>query len=265
MAIGKTGAVVTETRQGWFSDPFGRHEHRYFSQGAPTALVRDGGQETQDAPPAGDPAVTWVQAAVPRSPSTPRSQTDTAWGKQNRLRPLWLWLGLAFAGLVLLALGMSGPGQVQPAPSPMRQSAIAEARSTATAADITPGLCDGRLGNDNSPDVVADDSDNGRVVTVYEGQLVAINFGDGASMSPPGGTLQTDSGTDFFALHHADGSESVIELSIVHQPPPPGITASEVALDVCGALALILGLVGLIWVWHDNKRRRVRASSIRSR
>ena len=28
--------------EGWATDPFGRHEQRWFSAGAPTALVRDG-------------------------------------------------------------------------------------------------------------------------------------------------------------------------------------------------------------------------------
>jgi hypothetical protein len=287
--MGETGVVVTETHQGWFSDPYGRHEDRWFSRGVPTALVRDGGKESQDAPTDGDPAVTWVQAAIPRTLSPRSDQAGSAPGKQSKLRSLWLWFGLAVGGLVLLALGISGTGRVQPAARPMTDSAIALARSTATVADITPALCEGRMGSDNAPDVVADDSDNGRVVTVYEGQLVAISFEDGASMSPPGRTLcfQTDSGTpignddddilagdivygavssgtDFIALHHADGSESEIEFSILPQPPPPGVTASEVALDVFGALALSLGAVGLIWMWHD-KRTRARASSIATR
>jgi len=37
--------------QGWFVDPFGHHEQRWFSQGRATALVRDGRTETQDPPP----------------------------------------------------------------------------------------------------------------------------------------------------------------------------------------------------------------------
>ncbi len=36
---------------GWQSDPFNLHEQRYFSQGQPTKLVRDGGVESYDAPP----------------------------------------------------------------------------------------------------------------------------------------------------------------------------------------------------------------------
>jgi hypothetical protein len=37
--------------QGWYVDPFGRHELRWFSEGAPTALVRDGGTDGEDPPP----------------------------------------------------------------------------------------------------------------------------------------------------------------------------------------------------------------------
>ncbi len=36
---------------GWQSDPFGVHEQRYFSQGQPTKLVRDGDAESYDPPP----------------------------------------------------------------------------------------------------------------------------------------------------------------------------------------------------------------------
>jgi hypothetical protein len=43
--------------QGWFRDPFGAHEARYFSDGSPTRLVRDGETESYDEPPAGAPAV----------------------------------------------------------------------------------------------------------------------------------------------------------------------------------------------------------------
>ena len=37
--------------QGWYQDPFGIHELRYFSQGLPTKLVRDGKAESYDLPP----------------------------------------------------------------------------------------------------------------------------------------------------------------------------------------------------------------------
>jgi hypothetical protein len=44
--------VTNGDRQGWRTDPFGRHEFRYFSEGEPTRLVRDRGVDSYDEPPA---------------------------------------------------------------------------------------------------------------------------------------------------------------------------------------------------------------------
>jgi hypothetical protein len=44
--------VVVVQANGWFVDPFGAHESRWFSAGAPTHLVRDGEQTDYDRPPA---------------------------------------------------------------------------------------------------------------------------------------------------------------------------------------------------------------------
>jgi len=43
--------VKPEDEEGWFTDPFGRHEARWMSKGTPTKLVRDGGDESYDDPP----------------------------------------------------------------------------------------------------------------------------------------------------------------------------------------------------------------------
>ena len=37
--------------EGWYQDPFELHQARWFSDGTPTALVRDGEVETHDPPP----------------------------------------------------------------------------------------------------------------------------------------------------------------------------------------------------------------------
>ena len=37
--------------EGWYQDPFGQHADRWFSDGRPTALVRDAGDEANDPPP----------------------------------------------------------------------------------------------------------------------------------------------------------------------------------------------------------------------
>ena len=45
------GDVSAHAAQGWYRDPFGVHEDRYFSDGRPAKLVRDGPAEAYDEPP----------------------------------------------------------------------------------------------------------------------------------------------------------------------------------------------------------------------
>jgi len=42
-----------DLEEGWFTDPYGVHEARWLSAGKPTKLVRDGEDESYDAPPDG--------------------------------------------------------------------------------------------------------------------------------------------------------------------------------------------------------------------
>jgi hypothetical protein len=39
---------MEETVEGWYSDPYARHEARWMSEGRPTRLVRDGDVEDSD-------------------------------------------------------------------------------------------------------------------------------------------------------------------------------------------------------------------------
>jgi len=39
------------SEEGWYTDPYRLHEHRWFSDGSPTALVRDEGTTSKDSPP----------------------------------------------------------------------------------------------------------------------------------------------------------------------------------------------------------------------
>jgi hypothetical protein len=56
--------------EGWYQDPYGLHEDRWFSDGRPTGLVRDGKIESDDAPP---PEATAgpLQAALRSNASAP--------------------------------------------------------------------------------------------------------------------------------------------------------------------------------------------------
>ena len=54
--------------QGWYRDPYGRHEDRWISDGRPTDLVRDKGAESYDHSPRGGPilpATYWEPVASP--------------------------------------------------------------------------------------------------------------------------------------------------------------------------------------------------------
>ncbi len=42
--------------EGWYTDPYRRHEARWMSDGSPTKLVRDGGVESYDDPPDEEPS-----------------------------------------------------------------------------------------------------------------------------------------------------------------------------------------------------------------
>jgi hypothetical protein len=69
MSSGQQGDVVDE--EGWYKDPFGRHEARWISVGTPTALVRDGSVESQDPPPS-----TVIAGEFERVPETAQSSGE---------------------------------------------------------------------------------------------------------------------------------------------------------------------------------------------
>ena len=48
--------MTDEREEGWYTDPYGRHEARWMSVGSPTKLVRDGGVESYDDPPDEEPS-----------------------------------------------------------------------------------------------------------------------------------------------------------------------------------------------------------------
>ena len=77
---------------GWCNDPYRRHEHRWMTQGRPSALVGDGGIESQDPPPDGpflvDPVLIDSDNAINRDdlkraddPRSKNSPADDVWTK----------------------------------------------------------------------------------------------------------------------------------------------------------------------------------------
>lgn len=59
---------------GWCRDPFGLHDCRWISRGAPTSLVRDGRQESNDPPP------------TDRDPIRPFEPVETTFGSSDTRR-----------------------------------------------------------------------------------------------------------------------------------------------------------------------------------
>ena len=57
-------------QEGWYTDPYGRHDARWISGGIPTKLCRDGDTELYDAPPDSPPSHAWVPIAPPPGPAT---------------------------------------------------------------------------------------------------------------------------------------------------------------------------------------------------
>jgi hypothetical protein len=66
--------------QGWYSDPYGSHDDRWFSSGRPTSLVRDQGAESYDEPP-GDSLLPFPveREAGEQLPSAPTGRTRAKW------------------------------------------------------------------------------------------------------------------------------------------------------------------------------------------
>ena len=50
--------------EGWYRDPYGLHDDRWFSDGRPTNLVRDQGIESRDEPPQTEPPLPLVPVAA---------------------------------------------------------------------------------------------------------------------------------------------------------------------------------------------------------
>jgi hypothetical protein len=74
--------------EGWYEDPYAVHEDRWYSDGTPTALVRDGDVEAQDPPPPGDPPAGPLVPSVPHgAPAGPddlrRADEAEAGGDDN--------------------------------------------------------------------------------------------------------------------------------------------------------------------------------------
>jgi hypothetical protein len=84
--------------EGWYHDPYGRHEARWLSNGTPTDLVRDGDQVMHDAPPPDapqSPLVPWYENTTDqlgddlRRADALEDESETAASLRNSARLDW--------------------------------------------------------------------------------------------------------------------------------------------------------------------------------
>jgi hypothetical protein len=84
-----------ETTEGWYTDPYARHEARWMSEGTPTRLVRDGAVEGTD--PVNDEAFKVALVRIdgePRGDGSDLLRADDAardgpYDAQAATRPAW--------------------------------------------------------------------------------------------------------------------------------------------------------------------------------
>jgi hypothetical protein len=102
---------VGEATQGWFEDPFQIHQYRWYSRGVATNLVRDGGVESYDAPPAGPPQGPLIPLG-----QNPPSAGAGRQGPIPRRQRRWVLGGVAAAVVAAVAV-LALRSQSSPVPS----------------------------------------------------------------------------------------------------------------------------------------------------
>jgi hypothetical protein len=92
--------------EGWYQDPFKLHTDRWFSDGQPTDLVRDGTAESRDAPPSATFPGPLVEAVeVPPEDGLDLRRADEAESGRPVGTAKQIWAGIETA-----ASGGMGPG-----------------------------------------------------------------------------------------------------------------------------------------------------------
>ena len=104
MAMRRTYPEVMRA-EGWYQDPFHLHTDRWFSDGQPTSLVRDGKVESRDAPPSATysgPLVESVEVPPLYGQDLRRADEAESGRPIGTVKQIW-------AGIEVAATGI-GPG-----------------------------------------------------------------------------------------------------------------------------------------------------------
>lgn len=115
-----TSFVTSGGPQGWYEDPFRLHEARYFSDGRPTKLVRDGDTESYDEPPAeiGTASGGSLSRADITGPNPPPAELSANVPGRRRAGVLATVGVVAVAAVVTAVLTVGKPGPATVAMSP---------------------------------------------------------------------------------------------------------------------------------------------------
>lgn len=202
-----TGDQIDITLVGWCTDPYGRHDARWFSQGRPTKLVRDFGTESYDVPPAEPPTQPAVRIQNEPPPSNgvlraddvqrqslldPRAIADHAFDVYPLMgQPTWpvdpdvpirhprAWTVVTLVGLLFVIIGIVLPASASGdvirhfSPSATRASEVLSRGVTAPACPSTGEY----VGAGNAEaDVSVSPANADQVIRMYRGTQVEIVF-----------------------------------------------------------------------------------------
>jgi hypothetical protein len=115
--------------QGWYADPFGLHEYRYFSAGVPTRLVRDGSVESYDELPPRLWLLPEVGAASSAAPTGSDGVRADPVLPARRRKPSLAYISVALLSAIAAAAAVviwAGPGQNSKAGSGSPRLSLAE-------------------------------------------------------------------------------------------------------------------------------------------
>jgi len=102
---------VADVAAGWYSDPTGRFEQRYWDGSAWTGYAARGGAQTQDPVPGGMSAGPPPATSSPRGLDVPAASSSAGPSRSTKIKVLWL------AGLPALVVVFSIVAMLTPPPS----------------------------------------------------------------------------------------------------------------------------------------------------
>ena len=241
--------------EGWFGDPYGRHEARWMSGGVPTALVRDGNVEGSDPPPDGPNGAR--PSAIPTGGGAPNA---SAAARDDPGPSRWLHHGYLIASALLLFI-LGGFYLIHTPALPSHRFVLSpgELAAIASGGPTDPPTCSESIESSTANvgvgvQVAAVDADS--QFTVYPHSVIQLYGTDASppefsSAAPVCELDDTEAGNLTAATYYAeqpgkvtvyfvDGATHISVVRIV-------VTASAPPSSKPGWVIVILGVLSCIW------------------